>query len=79
MATGHVCTGTRLPTVEDSSDAEIRCTATMAKESGRELIDAFERMYRGLDVHPWDQPERESCGKALAKRLGREHDRGRGA
>ena len=36
---------------------EIRGTATMTEEGGRELIDAFAKKYRGLDVYPWDQPD----------------------
>ena len=39
------------------SYAEIRGTATMTEEGGRELIDAFAKKYRGLDVYPWDQPD----------------------
>ena len=39
------------------SYAEIRGTATMTEEGGRELIDAFAKKYRGLDVYPWDGPD----------------------
>jgi PPOX class probable F420-dependent enzyme len=39
------------------SYAEIRGTATMTEEGGRELIDAFAKKYRDLDVYPWDQPD----------------------
>jgi PPOX class probable F420-dependent enzyme len=39
------------------SYAEIRGTATMTEEGGRELIDAFAKKYRGLGVYPWDQPD----------------------
>jgi PPOX class probable F420-dependent enzyme len=39
------------------SYAEIRGTATMTEEGGRELIDAFASKYRGLDVYPWDGPD----------------------
>jgi PPOX class probable F420-dependent enzyme len=36
---------------------EIRGTATMTEVGGRELIDAFAKKYRGLDVYPWDGPD----------------------
>ncbi|HEY5135437.1 MAG TPA: PPOX class F420-dependent oxidoreductase [Candidatus Nanopelagicales bacterium] len=36
---------------------EIRGTATMTEEGGRELIDAFAKKYRDLDVYPWDGPD----------------------
>jgi PPOX class probable F420-dependent enzyme len=36
---------------------EVRGTATMTEEGGRELIDAFAKKYRGLDVYPWDAPD----------------------
>ena len=39
------------------SYAEIRGTATMTEEGGRELIDAFAKKYRDLDVYPWDGPD----------------------
>ena len=39
------------------SYAEIRGTATMTEAGGRELIDAFAKKYRGLDVYPWDGPD----------------------
>jgi PPOX class probable F420-dependent enzyme len=36
---------------------EVRGTATMTEEGGRELIDEFAGKYRGLDSYPWDQPD----------------------
>jgi PPOX class probable F420-dependent enzyme len=39
------------------SYAEVRGTATMTEEGGRELIDAFAKKYRDLDVYPWDRPD----------------------
>ena len=39
------------------SYVEIRGTATMTEEGGRELIDAFAKKYRDLDVYPWDGPD----------------------
>jgi PPOX class probable F420-dependent enzyme len=36
---------------------EVRGTATMTEEGGRELIDAFAKKYRDLDVYPWDAPD----------------------
>jgi hypothetical protein len=35
---------------------EVRGTATMVEEGGRELIDEFAKKYRDLDVYPWDAP-----------------------
>jgi PPOX class probable F420-dependent enzyme len=35
---------------------EIRGRASVTEEGGRELIDAFAKKYRGLDVYPWDKP-----------------------
>ena len=39
------------------SYVEVRGTATMTEEGGRELIDEFAKKYRDLDVYPWDQPD----------------------
>jgi PPOX class probable F420-dependent enzyme len=33
---------------------EVRGTATMTREGGRELIDRYAREYRGLDRYPFD-------------------------
>lgn len=39
------------------SYVEVRGTATITEEGGRELIDEFAKKYRGLDVYPWDKPD----------------------
>jgi PPOX class probable F420-dependent enzyme len=39
------------------SYVEVRGTATMTEEGGRELIDEFAKKYRDLDVYPWDAPD----------------------
>ena len=36
---------------------EIRGTATMTEQGGRELIDAFAKKYTGVDVFPGDGPD----------------------
>jgi hypothetical protein len=36
------------------SYVEVRGTATMTEEGGRELIDEFAGKYRGLEHYPWD-------------------------
>jgi PPOX class probable F420-dependent enzyme len=36
---------------------EVRATATVTEEGGRELIDAMCAKYRGITPYPWDQPD----------------------
>ncbi|HWL36822.1 MAG TPA: PPOX class F420-dependent oxidoreductase [Frankiaceae bacterium] len=36
---------------------EVRGTATLTEEGGRELIDALALKYRGVTPYPWDKPE----------------------
>ena len=36
---------------------EVRGTATLTEEGGRELIDSFAKKYRDLDTYPWDTPD----------------------
>lgn len=36
---------------------EVRGTAQLTTEGGRELIDHFAEKYRGLDSYPWDKPD----------------------
>jgi PPOX class probable F420-dependent enzyme len=36
---------------------EVRGTATLTEEGGRELIDALARKYRGAERYEWDTPE----------------------
>jgi PPOX class probable F420-dependent enzyme len=36
---------------------EVRATATLTEEGGRELIDALCQKYRGITPYPWDKPE----------------------
>lgn len=35
---------------------EVRGTATVTEEGGRELIDALHEKYRGTRPYPWDKP-----------------------
>lgn len=36
---------------------EVRGTATMTEEGGRQLIDRFCELYRGITPYPWDSAE----------------------
>jgi PPOX class probable F420-dependent enzyme len=36
---------------------EVRATATVTEEGGRELIDALCKKYRNITPYPWDKPD----------------------
>lgn len=36
---------------------EVRATATLTEEGGRELIDDLAERYRGVRPYPWDEPD----------------------
>src|SRR3954453_18708284 len=39
------------------SSLEVRATARITEEGGRELIDALCAKYRGITPYPWDRPD----------------------